>query len=176
MEPSQNTPVIRFGTYEVSFRSGEVRKAGIKIRVQQQPLKVLEILLESPGEVVTREELRSRVWANESFGDFDQAVNIAIGKLRVALGDSAENPRYIETIPKRGYRFIAEVSFVGAEVRPKKAEPSSADAPGPEPGPQAISGSEVAPVPAKRPAGWMVAGLLLILVVSMLAVWRSYFR
>src|SRR5689334_21216415 len=122
MEPSQNTPVIRFGTYEVSFRSGEVRKAGIKIRVQQQPLKVLEILLESPGEVVTREELRSRVWANESFGDFDQAVNIAIGKLRVALGDSAENPRFIETLPKRGYRFIADVSVVDADAHPKRPE------------------------------------------------------
>jgi TolB-like protein/DNA-binding winged helix-turn-helix (wHTH) protein/Flp pilus assembly protein TadD len=111
MKPSPRTPVARFGTFEVSFDSGEVRRAGMKIRVQQQPLKLLQILLEHPGEVVSREQLRNRLWANESFGDFDQAVNIAIGKLRSALGDSAESPRYIETLPKRGYRFIAEVSM-----------------------------------------------------------------
>ena len=78
-------------------------------------MKLLEILLEHPGEVVTREELRSRVWPDENFGDFDQALNIAIGKLRSALGDSAENPRFIETLPKRGYRFIADVSVLDTE-------------------------------------------------------------
>jgi len=112
MEPLRNTSVVRFGTFEVSFESGEVRKAGLRIRVQQQPLKLLQILLERPGEVVSREELRNRLSTNEAFGDFDQAVNIAIGKLRSALGDSADDPRYIETLPKRGYRFIAEVSIV----------------------------------------------------------------
>jgi TolB-like protein/DNA-binding winged helix-turn-helix (wHTH) protein/Flp pilus assembly protein TadD len=112
MEPLRRMSVARFGAFEVSFDSGEVRRAGLKIRVQQQPLKLLEILLEHPGEVISREQLRNRLWANDSFGDFDQAVNIAIGKLRSALGDSAENPRYIETLPKRGYRFIAEVSLV----------------------------------------------------------------
>jgi len=117
MEPLGCTSVARFGTFEVSFASGEMRRAGLKIRVQQQPLKLLQLLLEHPGEVVTREHLRNRLWANESFGDFDQAVNIAIGKLRSALGDSAENPRYIETLPKRGYRFIAEVTFVDWEAR-----------------------------------------------------------
>jgi TolB-like protein/DNA-binding winged helix-turn-helix (wHTH) protein/tetratricopeptide (TPR) repeat protein len=122
MESPRPTSVVRFGTYEVSFQSGEVRKAGLRIRVQQQPMKLLEILLERPGEVVTREELRSRVWTDESFGDFDQAVNIAIAKLRSALGDSAENPRFIETLPKRGYRFIADVSVVDADARPKRPE------------------------------------------------------
>jgi TolB-like protein/DNA-binding winged helix-turn-helix (wHTH) protein/Tfp pilus assembly protein PilF len=123
---------VRFGTYEVSLQTGEVRKAGLRIRVQQQPLKLLEILLERPGEVVTREELRSRVWSDESFGDFDQAVNIAIGKLRSALGDSAENPRFIETLPKRGYRFIADVSVVDADARPKRPESAAGDLPGQE--------------------------------------------
>ena len=112
MEPLRHTSVVRFGTYEISLHSGELRKAGVRIRVQQQPLRLLEILLEHPGEVVTREELRSRIWPNESFGDFDQAVNVAIAKLRVALGDSADNPRYIETLPRRGYRFIAGVAVV----------------------------------------------------------------
>ncbi len=132
MEPLRQTSVVRFGTYEVSLQSGEVRKAGVKIRVQQQPMKLLEILLERPGEVVTREELRGRVWADESFGDFDQAVNIAIGKLRSALGDSAENPRYIETLPKRGYRFIAEVSVVAEDDRTKKPESATGTIPGTE--------------------------------------------
>src|SRR5579863_836958 len=127
MEPLRPNSVVRFGSYEVSLQSGEVRKAGLRIRVQQQPMKLLEILLERPGEVVTREELRSRVWTDEGFGDFDQAVNIAIAKLRSALGDSAENPRFIETLPKRGYRFIADVSVVEAGARPKRPEPSDGD-------------------------------------------------
>src|ERR1700756_2641229 len=116
MEPLRRTSVVRFGTFEVSFESGEVRKAGLKIRVQQQPLKLLQILLERPGEVVSREQLRNLLWANESFGDFDQALNIAIGKLRSALGDSSESPRYIETLPKRGYRFIADVTLIEADM------------------------------------------------------------
>src|ERR1700739_3751063 len=107
----------RFGSFQVSFDAGEIRKEGLRIRVQQQPLKLLQILLERPGEVVSREHLRNQLWANESFGDFDQAVNIAIGKLRNALGDSAENPRFIETLPKRGYRFIADVPVSLSDAR-----------------------------------------------------------
>ena len=106
----QENRVARFGVFEVSFRSGELRKAGMRVHIQQKPLKMLEILLERPGDLVSREELRSRLWANESFGDFDQAVNMAATKLRTALGDLAENPLFIETVPKKGYRFIAEVS------------------------------------------------------------------
>src|SRR5215470_6149458 len=146
MEPLRHKSVVRFGTYEVSFQSGELRKAGLRIRVQQQPMKVLEILLECPGEVVTREELRDRVWPNESFGDFDQALNIAIGKLRNALGDSAENPRCIETLPKRGYRFIADVSVVDADTRTKRPESKAGDLPATGPGHQIQGGGlSVAP-------------------------------
>src|SRR6202790_5113351 len=130
MESLPPNSVVRFGTYEVSLQSGEVRKSGLRIRVQQQPIKLLEVLLERPGEVVTREELRSRVWPDESFGDFDQALNIAVGKLRSALGDSAENPRFIETLPKRGYRFIADVSLVDTDARPKMPESVAGDLPG----------------------------------------------
>jgi DNA-binding response OmpR family regulator len=82
MEHLRPISVVRFGSYEVSFQAGELRKSGLRIRVQQQPMKLLEMLVEHPGEVVTREELRGRVWPNESFGDFDQALNIAIAKLR----------------------------------------------------------------------------------------------
>jgi TolB-like protein/DNA-binding winged helix-turn-helix (wHTH) protein len=122
MEPLRPSSVVRFGTFEVSFQSGEVRRAGVKIRVQQQPLKVLQILLERPGELVTREQLRTRLGAQETFGDFDQAVNIAIGKLRNALGDSSESPRYIETLPKRGYRFIADVTVIDADTEADQLE------------------------------------------------------
>jgi DNA-binding winged helix-turn-helix (wHTH) protein len=150
MEPQRQVLVVRFGTYEVSLQSGEMRKAGVRIRVQQQPLKLLEVLLERPGEVITREELRSRVWPNENFGDFDQAVNIAIAKLRSALGDSAENPRYIETLPKRGYRFIADVSFVDADGRIRRSESASADSPGIESGHQ-LQGNGLAVPPVTEP-------------------------
>jgi TolB-like protein/DNA-binding winged helix-turn-helix (wHTH) protein/Tfp pilus assembly protein PilF len=122
MESSRPNSVVRFGTFEVSFQSGEVRRAGLRIRVQQQPLRVLQILLERPGEVVTREQLRSRLGAQETFGDFDQALNIAIGKLRSALGDSSESPRYIETLPKRGYRFIADVTVSDADIGADRQE------------------------------------------------------
>jgi TolB-like protein/DNA-binding winged helix-turn-helix (wHTH) protein/Flp pilus assembly protein TadD len=166
MEPLGPTSVVRFGTYEVSLQSGEVRKAGLKIRVQQQPMKLLEILLERPREVVTREELRSRVWPSESLGDFDQALNIAVGKLRSALGDSAENPRFIETLPKLGYRFIAEVSVVDAYVRSKKPKSVAEDLPATEPADQLqVAGSAV--VPQRR---WTTRRVIvaLALVVSLL--------
>lgn len=121
--------IMRFGSYEANFDSGELRKAGVRIRMQQQPFKVLEALLERPGEVVTREELRTRIWPDESFGDFDQAVNVAVAKLRTALGDSAENPRFVETLPRRGYRFVAPVRSELSQgesaqpLIPGKAEP-----------------------------------------------------
>src|SRR6202051_3731862 len=129
MEPLRPTSVVRFGTYELSLHSGEVRKAGLRIRVQQQPMKLLELLLERPGEVVTREELRSRVQTDKNFGSCDQTVNIASAKRRNALGDSAENPRFIETLPKRGYRFIADVSVVDADFRPKRPDSAARDLP-----------------------------------------------
>ncbi len=172
MEPLRHTSVVRFGTYEVSLQSGEVRKAGVKIRVQQQPMKLLEILLERPGEVVTREELRSRVWADESFGDFDQAVNIAIAKLRSALGDSAENPRYIETLPKRGYRFIADVSVVDADARTKRPETAAGDLPGTESGHQ-LQGAGLTVTPKRRlwPTRLVIVALVFVLILPILAVW-----
>src|SRR5580704_8732505 len=172
MEPTRHTSVVRFGSYEVSFRTGEVRKAGMRIRIQQQPMKLLEILLERPGEVVTREELRGRVWTGESFGDFDQAVNIAIGKLRSTLGDSAENPRYIETVPKRGYRFIADVSFVDADARPKKPESAAADLGTPELR-QKLPGAESADAPTGRflAARRTLVALAVVLIVAIVAAW-----
>jgi TolB-like protein/DNA-binding winged helix-turn-helix (wHTH) protein/Tfp pilus assembly protein PilF len=177
MESPPPNSVVRFGTYEVSLQSGEVRKAGLRIRVQQQPMKLLQILLEHPGEVLTREELSSRVWPNESFSDFDQALNIAIGKLRSALGDSAENPRFIETLPKRGYRFIADVSVFDADARPKMPESVAGDLPGSqekktEPG-HALQGAGLAVAPKRRlwPTRGVIVALAFVLSLSILSVW-----
>ena len=97
---------IRFGAFEFDLRARELRKQGTKIRLQEQPFQILAILLEHPGEVVTREALRSRLWPSDTFVDFDHGLNKAINKIREALGDSAENPRFIETLAKRGYRFL----------------------------------------------------------------------
>jgi DNA-binding winged helix-turn-helix (wHTH) protein/Tol biopolymer transport system component len=107
--------LVRFGTFEVDLRAGEVRKAGVKLRLTGQPFQVLAILLETPGELVTREELQKRLWP-DTFVDVDHNLNTAINKIREVLGDSAENPRFVETLPRRGYRFIAPVEaidFVG---------------------------------------------------------------
>src|SRR5579864_8186247 len=110
MEPPPPKSSTRFGVFELDMRSGELRKAGTRIRLQEQPLKILMVLLEQPGAVVTREDLKRRIWPNDPYGDFDHAVNVAIAKLRTALSDSAETPRYVETLPRRGYRFIFPVT------------------------------------------------------------------
>lgn len=108
--------VLRFDTFELDLRTGELRKRGVKLRLQGQPLELLGILLQSAGNLVTHEELRSQLWAADTFVDFDHSLHNAIARLREVLGDSAETPRYIETLPRRGYRFIAPVEPV-EEVR-----------------------------------------------------------
>jgi DNA-binding winged helix-turn-helix (wHTH) protein/tetratricopeptide (TPR) repeat protein len=106
---TRSSGILRFGTFEVDVRAGELRKQGQRVKLQDQPLQVLAVLLQRPGDVVTREELRSQIWPQDTFVDFDNSLNTAINKLREALGDSADNPRFIETLPRRGYRFIAPV-------------------------------------------------------------------
>src|SRR6266849_3619089 len=107
---TQSPTILRFGVFEVDVRAGEVRKQGVRIKLQEQPFHVLTVLLQRPGEVVTREELRNQNWPPDTFVDFDNSLNTAINKLREVLGDSADNPRFIETLPRRGYRFLAPVS------------------------------------------------------------------
>ena len=99
--------LARFGVFELDLRSGELRKSGARVSLQQQPLQLLSVLLEHPGELVTREELRKRLWPDDTFVDFDLGLNAAVKRLRQALGDTAESPRFVETVPRRGYRFIA---------------------------------------------------------------------
>lgn len=105
---------VRFGQFELDQQTGELRKGARTIRLQEQPLKILLMLLESPGALVTREQMRERLWANDTFVDFEHSLSTAINKLRSALGDSATNPVFIETLPRRGYRFIAPVQGSGA--------------------------------------------------------------
>ncbi len=107
--------VYQFGPFEVNPASGELLKNGRRIRLQEQPYRLLVALLENPGEIITREELRGRLWSGDTFVDFDGSLRVAVGKLREALDDNADDPRYIETIPKRGYRFLVpEVRRVDA--------------------------------------------------------------
>src|SRR5207248_9312127 len=109
--PEAAVPVrLRFGVFEVDLRAGELRKHGIRIRLQEQPFHILVLLLEHPGELVTRKELREKLWPADTFVDFDRNLNKAMNKLRLALADSAENPRFIQTLHRRGYRFIAPIA------------------------------------------------------------------
>ena len=107
--------MVRFEDFKLDMRTGELRRGGTRIRLQEQPFQILALLLERAGEVVTREELQHKLWAADTFVDFDNGLNIAIKKLRTALGDDAEAPRYIETLPRRGYRFLAQVTVDTAE-------------------------------------------------------------
>jgi TolB-like protein/Tfp pilus assembly protein PilF len=134
MWPLERRPstVRRFGTFELDLRARELRKGGIRIRLQDQPFEILSLMLERPGEVVTREELRQRLWPEGTFVDFEHSLNAAIKRLRAALGDAADNPRFVETLHRRGYRFIAAVESADGRalrnlhvVPPPPAKPAS---------------------------------------------------
>src|SRR3989454_10670785 len=105
--PSHGT--VRFGIFELDADAGELRKQGTRMKLQEQPLQMLQVLLQRPGEVVTREELQQKIWPSDTFVDFDHGINNAIKRLREALADAAETPHYIETLPRRGYRFIGKI-------------------------------------------------------------------
>src|SRR5438105_10578649 len=110
--------ILRFGIFEIDLQARELRKQGSRVKLQEQPFQVLTVLVHRAGEVVTREELRAQIWKQETFVDFDNSLNASINKLREALGDSADNPRFIETLPRRGYRFLLPVNRIGTTVRP----------------------------------------------------------
>ena len=107
-----DVPVLRFGVFELDAGTAELRKAGMPLRLPPQPLKILTLLASRTGQLVTREEIREQIWGNETFVDFEQGLNFAINRIRTVLGDDAEDPRYVETLPRRGYRFIASVERV----------------------------------------------------------------
>jgi cholera toxin transcriptional activator len=114
---AEEARVYRFSVFEADLRTGELRKKGVRVRLQDQPFQVLAAMLARPGELVTREELIKQIWPSDTFVDFDHSLNTAVNKLREVLGDSAATPKFIETLPKRGYRFLADVETVtpGAE-------------------------------------------------------------
>jgi Tol biopolymer transport system component/DNA-binding winged helix-turn-helix (wHTH) protein len=116
LEQVPNSQVVRFGKFEVDLRLGELRRNGMRVKLTGQPFQILVILLENPGDLVTREQLQRRLWPSDTFVDFDRGLNAAINRVREALGDSAENPRFVETLPRRGYRFIAPFNEVAGLV------------------------------------------------------------
>jgi eukaryotic-like serine/threonine-protein kinase len=162
VEPNSKARRARFDAFEVDFRSRQLYKHGIRLRLQDQPFQVLALLLENPGELVTREELRKKLWPADCFVDFDTGLNNAIKKLRDALGDSAEEPRYIETLPRRGYRLIPPVVNGNGDVPATNYESSTP-----------------ASAPARRAWKWrrlvVVAVAAAVLVIAGFASWRLFF-
>jgi|HubBroStandDraft_6_1064221.scaffolds.fasta_scaffold02575_7 DNA-binding winged helix-turn-helix (wHTH) protein/tetratricopeptide (TPR) repeat protein len=165
MEPAVRTRRKRFGAFEVDLHSGEVYKYGVRLKLQDQPFQVLALLLERSGDLVTREELRQKLWPADTFVDFDTGLNSVIKKLRDVLGDSAEEPRYIETLPRRGYRFIAVVENGVPHASPaaveEHREPVLPSAPTPQP---------------RNKRRWLIAvGVAAVLIVAVLISWRVFF-
>ena len=155
MSPSID-PLVRFGAFELDLRTGELRKSGVRINLSEQPFQVLKTLLESPGQLVTRDELRQRLWPTETFVDFEHGLNAAVRRLREALGDSADAPRFIETLPRRGYRFVAPV------VTPAAAEAAP-------PHPAAIEGAAM-PAPSVTPPPGTLSDARRLAVVATIAL------
>src|ERR1700675_2406427 len=151
---------FKFGVFQADLRTGELTKLGKRVRLQEQPFQLLAVLLEKPGELVIREELRERLWP-KTLVDFDHGLNKAISKVREALGDSAENPRFIETVTSRGYRFLADVTVV-QNGQPKTATDDLAgrQAPGPR-----DAGTPAAKLPAYA-FGWRHLGIVTALALA----------
>jgi len=157
---------VRFGTFEVDLRLGELRKNGIRVKLTGQPFQILVILLEHPGDLVTREQLQGRLWPSDTFVDFDRGLNAAINRVREALGDSADNPRFVETLPRRGYRFIAPVDAGASPVSAQHGDPQSVGRP-------QIDGGETIRKPLlQRHWALGLSGALLIVIVA-LSYWFS---
>ncbi len=167
---------LRFGVFELDLRAGELRKHGIRVRLQEQPLRVLVMLLEHPGEVVTREELQKKLWPADTFVDFDHGLNKAVNKIREALGDSAESPRFVETVARRGYRFLAEVKAAdSASVRSPELAPEPHPAAEP-PDRSDLPGKLVSLKHSQTSLAWKPSiFVLLLLLLASLAAWKLHF-
>jgi cholera toxin transcriptional activator len=142
--PQKNGKIARFGIFELDLSAGELRKSGVKLRLQDQPFQVLTLLLERAGEVVTREELQQKLWPSDTFVDFDHSLNTAINKVREALGDSASSPRYVETLARRGYRFIYPLQ----PETPAESVPPAPAASAPQP-PRSLHPELEVPIPRR---------------------------
>lgn len=172
--PEEQQPVrrLRFGVFELDLRAGELRKHGLRVRLQEQPFQVLTMLAEHPGEVVTREELQKKLWPADTFVDFDHGLNKAISKIREALGDSAESPRFVETVARRGYRFLAEVkgadaARIGSTEIPREIRGAA------EVGHEAkAAGAAEARGPALPKLAWTIAAFVLLVAGATLPAWK----
>ena len=183
MPDATQAPVVhRFGAFEIHPQSGELRKNGMRLRLSGQPFQVLVVLVERGGEVVTRDELRSRLWPADTFVDFDHGLNNAVARIREVLDDSSEAPRYVETVPRRGYRFIAPLTNVSAPRKPVAPESALAPAEG---APAHVSGRSVAPparpIATRSPQLWShlvlsAAALGIVLAPFLLWVLRANFE
>jgi TolB-like protein/DNA-binding winged helix-turn-helix (wHTH) protein/Flp pilus assembly protein TadD len=165
---------LRFGVFELDLRAGELRKHGLRVRLQEQPFQVLAMLLENHGEVVTREEIQKKLWPADTFVDFDHGLNKAINKIREALSDSAESPRFVETVARRGYRFVAEVKI--AEATPVRS-PELATQPHPtteaHDRPDA-AGKLAMPKRLLPSLAWKISAFALLLLMASLAAWKLH--
>src|SRR6202140_2271866 len=165
---------LRFGVFELDRHAGELRKHGLRVRLQEQPFHILAMLLEHPGEVVTREELQKKLWPADTFVDFDHGLNKAISKIREALGDSAESPPFVETVARRGYRFLAEVRPAdAASVR----SPELATQLHPEPGSgdrADLTGKSAKPKQLLPSLGWKISAFVVFLLTASLAAWKLH--
>lgn len=169
--------LFRFGVFEVDAQSGDVRKRGVRVRLQPQVLRVLELLLTQRGQVVTRDEFRERLWPSDTFVDFDHGLNKAVNRLREVLGDSADSPRFIETLPKRGYRFIASVDVVDPAEPPVERPATPAAAPVADGADGAATDASPAAPPARERRSWrrllsVAAGLAAVALALALYVNR----
>jgi len=165
---------LAFGVFELDLVAGELRKRGLRVRLQQQPVQVLAMLLERAGQVVSREELQKALWPADTFVDFDHGLNKAINKIREALGDSAESPRFVETVARRGYRFIADIKVADAAPPPS---PDAALAPDSASDARHRDAELAAPATRRWPArsrAWAIAALALIVLVGSVAAWKRY--
>jgi eukaryotic-like serine/threonine-protein kinase len=171
--PSQSK-IVRFGLFEADLERRELRKSGVRFKLNDQPFQILILLLESAGEVVTRDEIRQRLWPGNTFVEFDNGLNVAVTKLRTALSDNAENPHFIETVPRRGYRFIAPISVTLSSVA-KFAPTEKFDAQAMTPAlPEVPSQATIVPSPEGRPRRYqLIVGLMIVLLaVAGMATYR----
>jgi TolB-like protein/DNA-binding winged helix-turn-helix (wHTH) protein/Tfp pilus assembly protein PilF len=172
---------LRFGVFEVDLRAGELRKHGVRVRLQEQPFQVLAMLLERAGQVVAREELQKKLWPADTFVDFDHGLNKAVNKIRDALGDSAESPRFVETVARRGYRFIAEVKAADEPpVRSPELAPTqltSPRSPASQTGDRAeLVGTNAMPRRRLPTLAWKFSAFVLLAVIATFAAWKIHSR
>jgi eukaryotic-like serine/threonine-protein kinase len=173
--PPEDSPTLRFDVYALDLRAGELYKIGHKIKLQEQPFRILAMLLQQPGQVVTREQLRERLWPEDTFVDFDHSLNTAVKKLRQALNDEADKPRFIETLPKRGYRFVgpAVEGLQAPQSSRGKETGSIADEKAGEPETRSTGTVEAAPLARAR---WKIAVPITIFIVAIVAAVSFFAR